>query len=108
MITPRPEIRHPLSPYLQMEKLSSPEQIVEMLGTAIANKLAARNTPDYSLVNFLPLKEVAKLLDLSEDRVRHLYYESKIAGTKCGKNLYFKPEWISEYIQSGEHRKKLL
>jgi len=88
--------------------LPSPEQAITMLGNCIADRLATKSAPDYSLTGYIPLTEAAKLLDLSQDRLRHLYYGSKIAATKQGKGLYFKPEWISEYVRSGEHRKKLL
>ena len=59
-------------------------------------------------IGLLPIEVAAPAIGKSVERVRHLCYENKIANVKKGNSLYFRPEWLADYIQSGEYHKKLI
>jgi aryl carrier-like protein len=67
--------------------------------------LATRDVQEQ--VGMFPISQAALALDLSEERVRHLCYKSKIANITKGKIRYFRPEWVADYILSGKYQKKL-
>lgn len=59
-------------------------------------------------IGFIAIERAATSLNLSVERLRHLCYENKIAFIRQGKTIYFRPEWLKEYLQSGEYHKKLI
>lgn len=91
----------------EQERLSLSKSIGQVSAMFEMVKSMAMESPART-VGFLPLAIAATILDISEDRLRHLCYESKIASQKQGKAIFFRPEWISDYIKSGEHRRKLI
>ncbi|HSQ42663.1 MAG TPA: hypothetical protein VLM37_10325, partial [Fibrobacteraceae bacterium] len=70
-------------------------------------KLESMQISTPPLSGFIPISNASRELDLSEDRVRHLCYQRRIKFIKQGKGLYFRPEWISEFIKSGDYSPNL-
>jgi|GEM_PF-3785855 len=63
---------------------------------------------DQDGIGLMPIDRAASAIGLSTDRLRHLCYANKVAHVKQGKTLYFRAEWLAEYIKSGDYQKKLI